>query len=179
MEIDLVLLGLIKSNKKITGYELNSNLRDSNRYFLSVSLAYIYPTLKKLYQRGFVTYTTIPITNRPGKKVYEITPEGEKALNEWLKKPIEPDMYFSAFLLKMQFAPLMEKQTVLEHIDREIARQVDKIDDLGQLPNCLSSGKVDAPMGEVLMDISLLLKDTNELRIDWLKTWRARVEAQE
>ena len=68
MEIDLVLLGLIKQNKSITGYELNSNIKDSNRYFLSVSLAYIYPTLKKLHQRGLVTYTSIPMTNRPHKK---------------------------------------------------------------------------------------------------------------
>lgn len=177
MEIDLVLLGLIKQNKSITGYELNSNIRDSNRYFLSVSLAYIYPTLKKLYQRGLVTYITIPMTNRPDKKAYQITPEGETVLNEWLKVPIEPDMYFSSFLLKMQFAPLMEKTTIIEHIDREIARLEAKISDLGQLPNCIYSGKVDEMTGEVLMGISNLLTDTNDLRIDWLKQWRSRVEA--
>lgn len=176
MEIDLVLLGFIKLNKSITGYELNSNIRDSNRYFLSVSLAYIYPTLKKLHQRGLVTYTTIPMTNRPDKKAYQITPEGEKVLADWLKVPIEPDMYFSSFLLKMQFAPLMEKQTVLDHIDREIMRLEAKISDLGQLPNCIYSGKIDEPMGEVLMCISHLLTDTNDLRIDWLKKWRGRVE---
>ncbi len=177
MEIDLVLLGFIKLNKSITGYELNSNIRDSNRYFLSVSLAYIYPTLKKLHQRGLVTYTAIPMTNRPDKKAYHITPEGEKVLADWLKVPIEPDMYFSSFLLKMQFAPLMEKQTVFNHIDREIARLEAKISDLGQLPNCIHCGKVDEPMGEVLMGISHLLTDTNDLRIVWLKEWRSRVEA--
>lgn len=175
MEIDLVLLGLIKLNKSITGYELNSNLRDSNRYFLSVSLSYIYPTLKKLYERGLVTYKAIPQTNRPDKKAYEITPDGEKVLADWLKVPIEPDMYFSSFLLKMQFAPLMEKETILEHIDREITRLEAKITDLSQLPNCIYSGKVDEPTGDVLMSISHLLTGTNELRINWLKEWRARV----
>lgn len=176
MEIDLVLLGLIKQNKSITGYELNSNIKDSNRYFLSVSLAYIYPTLKKLHQRGLVTYTSIPMTNRPDKKEYQITPEGDKVLAEWLKVPIEPDMYFSSFLLKMQFAPLMDKATIIEHIDREIARLEAKISDLGQLPNCIYSGKVDQSTGDVLMGISHLLTNTNDLRIDWLKEWRGRVE---
>jgi len=177
METDLVLLALIKTNRKITGYELNSNMCDSNRYFLSVSLAYIYPTLKKLYQRGLVTYTTVPMTNRPDKKVYEITPAGEEVLMEWLKKPVESDMYFSAFLLKMQFAPLMDKSTVLDHIDREIARLQAKIADLGQLPNCIHSGKVDQDTGEVLLDISDLLSGTSELRIAWLEKWRERVLA--
>ena len=178
MEIDLVLLGLIKQNKSITGYELNSNIRDSNRYFLSVSLAYIYQTLKKLHQRGWVTFTSIPMTNRPDKKEYQITHEGDKVLADWLKVPIEPDMYFSSFLLKMQFAPLMDKTTVIEHIDREITRLEAKISDLGQLPNCIYSGKVDQPTGEVLMGISHLLTDTNDLRIAWLKEWRSRVEAE-
>lgn len=178
MEIDLVLLGLIKQHKSISGYELNSNLRDSNQYFLSVSLAYIYPTLKKLHQRGWVTFTTIPITNRPDKKLYQITPEGEKVLNEWLKVPIESDMYFSAFLLKMQFAPLMENATIIDHIDREITRLKAKISDLGQLPNCVNSGKVDKPTADVLMGISHLLTDTNDLRIKWLNEWRNRVEKE-
>ena len=175
MEIDMVLLGLIKLNKKITGYELNSNLRDSNRYFLSVSLAYIYPTLKKLHQKGLVTYTVVPIANRPDKKIYEITPDGEVVLQQWLKKPIEEDMYFSTFLLKMQFAPVMEKNTILEHIDREISRLQAKINDLGKLPNCINSGKIDPSTGTVVMDISQLLVQTNVLRIDWLKNWRKSI----
>ena len=176
MDIENVLLGLIKTNKSITGYELNSNIRDSNRYFLSISLAYIYPTLKKLHQRGLVTYTVIPLNNRPNKKVYEITPAGEEVLKAWLKTPIEADMYFSSFLLKMQFAPLMDKETVLEHINREIDRLQAKINDLEQLPNCLYSGKVEQDMGEVLMSISCLLMKTDEQRIEWLREWRSRVE---
>ncbi|MCE1253223.1 MAG: PadR family transcriptional regulator [Anaerolineae bacterium] len=174
MDIDHVLLGLIKLNKGITGYELNSNIRDSNRYFLSISLAYIYPTLKKLHERGLVTFTEIPLINRPSKKAYEITPAGEKALEAWLKKPIDADMYFSSFLLKMQFAPLMEQATLLGHIDREISRLEDKINDLGQLPNCLYSGKVEQEMGEVLMSISQVLINTDEQRLAWLKDWRRR-----
>lgn len=176
MEFDNVLLGLIKLNKEVTGYELNGIIHDSNRYFLSVSLAYIYPVLKKLHQRGLVTYTNIPITNRPDKKAYTITPDGEQVLHEWLKSPIEPDMYFQSFLLRMQFVPLMEKQTILSHIDREVARLEEKISDMHKLSNCINSGKLDPKGSEALTSLSQLLNDTDILRVQWLKNWRETIQ---
>ena len=176
MEIDNVLLGLIKLYKEVTGYELNTIIRDSNRYFLSVSLAYIYPVLKRLYQRGLVTYTNIPITNRPDKKAYQITAAGEQVLQDWLKAPIEQDMYFSSFLLKMEFATLMDRQTIFNHIDREIARLEEKIHDVGQLSNCINSGKLDQKSSDILSSMSQLLHETDDLRINWLKDWRKGIE---
>ena len=176
MEFDNILLALIKLNKEVTGYELNGIIHDSNRYFLSVSLAYIYPVLKKLHQRGLVTYTNIPITNRPDKKAYKITPEGEEVLNAWLKSPIEPDMYFRSFLLKMQFAPLMEKSTILSHINREIMRLEEKISDMQKLDNCINSGKLDPRGSEALISLSQLLNDTDTLRVQWLKNWRETID---
>ena len=165
MEIDNVLLGLIKLYKEVTGYELNGIIRDSNRYFLSVSLAYIYPVLKRLNQRGLVSFTNTPIANRPAKKTYKITPAGEKVLQEWLKAPVEADMYFQSFLLKMQFASLMEKHTMLDHIEREIDRLDEKINDMKQLSNCINSGKLDAKGSEALTSLSQLLTETDHLRM--------------
>jgi len=179
MEFEYILLGLIRLYKEITGYELNRIIRDSNRYFIHVSLAYIYPVLKKLHQRGFVTYTNIPITNRPDKKTYRITPAGEQALEEWLKTPVEADMYFRSFLLKMQFATLMDKETILEHIDREITRLEEKIRDMGRLSNCIHSGKPDAKNSDILLALSQLLNDTDSLRLAWLKEWKSNVQKSE
>lgn len=172
MEIDYILLGLIKLYKEVTGYELNRIIRDSNRYFISVSLAYIYPVLKRLYQRGWVTYAAMPIPNRPDKKVYRITPLGEQVLHTWLEAPIEPDMYFRSFLLKMQFATLMSKSTILAHIEREIQCLEEKIRDVNQLSNCIDSGKLDARSCEVLARTAQLLRDTDQLRIEWLRRWQ-------
>ncbi len=172
MEIDYILLGLIKLYKEVTGYELNRIIRDSNRYFISVSLAYIYPVLKRLYQRGWVTYAAMPIPNRPDKKVYRITPLGEQALQTWLEAPIEPDMFFRSFLLKMQFATLMSSSTILAHIEREMQRLEEKIRDVNQLSNCIDSGKLDARSCEVLARMSQLLRDTDQLRIEWLRCWQ-------
>lgn len=176
MDIDYILLGLIKLYQEVTGYELNRIIRDSNRYFISVSLAYIYPVLKRLYQRGWVTYAATPLLNRPDKKIYRITPLGEQALQAWLEAPIEPDMYFRSFLLKMQFATLMSKSTILAHIEREMQRLEEKIRDVNQLSNCIDSGKLDARSCEVLARMAQLLRDTDQLRIEWLRDWRERLE---
>lgn len=175
MEIDYILLGLIKLYREVSGYELNRIIRDSNRYFIVVSLAYIYPVLKRLHQRGWVTFAATPIPNRPDKKTYRITPEGEKVLEEWLEAPIEADMYFRAFLLKMQFAALMREETVLAHLEREIRRLEGKIQDVRQLSNCIESGKLDAKSCEILSLMMELLCDTDELRMEWLKKWRSRL----
>jgi DNA-binding PadR family transcriptional regulator len=176
MEIEKVILATIKANKEVTGYELNGILRNSDRYFLTVSLSYIYPVLKSLHQRGLVAYTNIPVANRLDKKSYHITRQGEEALNEWLKEPIEPDMYFKSFLLKMQFAPMMDNATILNHINREITRLEEKNTDIGQLSNCYNSGKLDKRSSEVLESMAQILDKTNDLRIQWLKEWKTREE---
>ncbi|MEJ5200880.1 MAG: PadR family transcriptional regulator [Anaerolineales bacterium] len=175
MEIDYILLGLIKLYGEVSGYELNRIIQNSNRYFIAVSLAYIYPILKRLYQRRWVTYTVTPIPNRPDKKSYRITQQGEKALQVWLEAPIEPDMYFRSFLLKMQFAALMSEETIRAHLEREIEQLEKKIQDVNQLHNCIESGKLDAKSCEVLSFMMQLLLDTNELRIEWLKRWLSKL----
>ena len=175
MDIEFILLALIKTHKEVSGYELNRIIRDSNRFFLVVSLAYLYPNLKKLYDRGLVTYTNTPIANRPDKKTYQITPAGELVLNDWLKAPIDADMYFKAFLLKMEFAALMDQATIVDHIDREIQRLQIKIDDVRQLANCYHSGKLEPKESEVLKELSTLLEQTDLLRLKWLQEWKAKL----
>jgi DNA-binding PadR family transcriptional regulator len=176
MEFDNVLLALIKTHKEVTGYELNGIIKDSNRFFLNVTLAYIYPVLKKLHERGLVSYTNTPVSNRLDKKTYRITPTGEEVLNAWLKAPIEADMYFREFLLKMQFASLMGNETIIEHIDREIGRLEGKVEDIQQLSNCIDSGKLDKKECDVLQNLSGLLSETNQLRINWLMRWKEQVK---
>jgi hypothetical protein len=68
---------------------------------------------------------------------------------------------------RMEFASLIEQQTILKHIDREIARLEDKLRDRGQLSNCINSGKLAQKSSEVLANLSQLLNETDLLRIDW------------
>jgi PadR family transcriptional regulator, regulatory protein AphA len=181
LELDNVLLGLIRLHQGVTGYELNRITRESTGYLLSASLSHIYPALRRLHERGLVTYRGIPLTNRPEKKVYQITPAGDEALQSWLEAPIETSLDFKPFCLKMAFSPLMKKTTILKHIDREIiqreAMSRERERGIHVEVDYMDKKKFNHRRAEVLWDgIFQIHTRTEDLRITWLKEWRQSVE---
>jgi DNA-binding PadR family transcriptional regulator len=184
LELENVLLGLICLHQKVTGYELNRIIQDSTGYLMSASLSHIYPSLRRLHDRGLVAYTNEPIKNRPAKKIYQITPAGEAALQEWLKQPIaECEMDFRPFMLKMAFSPLMSKETILEHIDREIERRERSLHDNDRgnsvEMNFIDRSFIDPVKAEFLWgEIYNMGMETSRLRLEWLKEWRGKVASK-
>lgn len=182
MELEYVLLGLISLHQGATGYELNRITRESTGYLMSASLSHIYPSLRKLHEQGLVSYTDHPIKNRPAKKVYQITPSGELALQEWLRKPVEEsNLDFKPFCLKMAFSPLMTKKIILEHIDREISRleRLHQEKDHGNriVLEYLNKSRYDQYRAELLWaGIRQVLLQTDDLHLAWLKEWRLSLE---
>ena len=181
MELDLVLLGLIRLHQGVTGYELNRITRESTGYLLSASLSHIYPALKRLHQQGLVAYSKVPMKNRPNKKVYQITPAGDQALQTWLEAPVGNSLDFKPFCLKMAFSPLMTKTTILKHIEREIANREAMRQERGRgihvEVDYLDKENFDRPKAELLWDgIFQVHTLTEDLRIAWLKEWHQTVE---
>lgn len=74
--LKFALLGLLKEGPK-HGYEMMRNLEDRMGGFYAPSAGAIYPTLQLLEDRGWATSATVD-----GKKVYTITDEGRRALDE-------------------------------------------------------------------------------------------------
>ncbi len=70
------LLDLLKERPK-HGYEMMKELEERMGGFYAPSAGAVYPTLQLLEDRGWVTSEALE-----GKKVYKITPEGVKALDE-------------------------------------------------------------------------------------------------
>lgn len=182
MELESVLLGLISMHQGITGYELNRIMSESTGYLISASLSHIYPSLKKLSEGGLVTFHDLPIKNRLAKKVYHITPAGEDALQEWLRKPIDEKVLDpKPFYLKMSFSPLMDKQTILEHIDREIKRLElyhQNIERGIQVEvEYLDKQRYDLDKAVLLWgEINAITVKTDAMRLAWLKEWRKTIE---
>ncbi|MCX6054324.1 MAG: PadR family transcriptional regulator [Chloroflexi bacterium] len=183
MELECVLLGLISMHQGVTGYELNRIIQDSTGYLISTSLSHIYPSLKKLHDRGFVTFQDLPIKNRLSKKVYNITLVGEQALQEWLVKPVDEKVLDpKPFYLKMAFSPLMTRQTILDHIDREINRlehyrEMER--DIKVEVDYLDKSKYDTKKAELLWTgINQVSKNIDSLRLAWLKEWRIKIELE-
>ena len=183
MELDYVLLGLIRLHQDVSGYELNRIMRESTGYLVSASLSHIYPSLRKLHEQGLVTYIDQPIKNRLARKVYHITPSGELALQEWLRMPVaESDIDFRPFMLRMSFSPLMSKETILEHIDREIARRERSLNENDRGDSIemdyLDRSSIDPTRAEFLWSgIYQVGVQTSRLRIAWLKEWRGEIES--
>jgi DNA-binding PadR family transcriptional regulator len=77
-----IILGMLKLGAQ-TGYEIKQVIEVSTRFFWGASYGQIYPELKRLSEAGLVSASDAP---RGGVKrtEYELTPEGERALEEWL-----------------------------------------------------------------------------------------------
>jgi DNA-binding PadR family transcriptional regulator len=181
MELDFALLGLIRLHQGVTGYELNRMIKESTGYLMSASLSHIYPALERLHRQGQVSYQVVPMKNRPSKKVYQITPAGAEKLQAWLEAPVEETIDFKPFCLKMAFSPLMMKETILRHIDREIASREKLQQERGRgvqvEVDYLDKQQFDRPRAELLWDgIYQVHTRTEDLRIAWLKEWRQGLE---
>jgi DNA-binding PadR family transcriptional regulator len=68
-----------------SGYEVKQAVEVSIRFFWTISHAQIYPSLELLERSGLVRGRSDPRGRRP-RRVYEITPAGEQALEEWLRR---------------------------------------------------------------------------------------------
>ena len=75
-EMKLVILRLIKEKPR-HGYEVIKALEERMAGCYAPSAGTVYPTLQLLEDQGFVR-----IVEEEGKKVYHITPEGERFLDE-------------------------------------------------------------------------------------------------
>ncbi len=102
-----VVLGMVRLGAR-SGYEIKRTVELSIRFFWTISQAQIYPSLELLEEVGYLRGRSEPRGRRP-RRVYEITPEGERALVEWLRGP-EPIPFElrDIGLVKLFFADALE-----------------------------------------------------------------------
>ena len=80
-----VVLGMVRLGKR-TGYEIKQMVDKSTRFFWAASYGQIYPELKRLEEAGLIRGEAEPQGGRQ-RRAYELTPEGEKALDDWVATP--------------------------------------------------------------------------------------------
>jgi len=116
------ILGLI-DKQKITGYDLTKIFNDSIADFWSAKQSQIYPELKKMVDAGLIEYETVIQGEVLEKKVYSITEQGKKKLQQWMLEE-EPPVSQSKdiFKLRLYFA---EHLTLEQTIDK-LAKQQDE-----------------------------------------------------
>jgi DNA-binding PadR family transcriptional regulator len=86
MSLRAVILSLL-SRQPNTGYGLGRTLRQDLNHIWEARLQQIYGELANLTRERLVDVRTVPVANRPAKKVYSLTSEGEHAFDMWLAGP--------------------------------------------------------------------------------------------
>lgn len=179
MEIDFILLGLIRMNPNISGYQIKTIIDKSTGYFFQAHLSQIYPALNRIYKAGWVTCATIERERRPNLKLYQITNDGIETLHDWLIEPFEfarsrinSDKYF----LKLIFMGHLEKEEIVSYIDAGIAffsqtRKEIETDNLQRETTFIKNADPTARNRYLTIwinEYSFIIKEM-DARIEWLK----------
>lgn len=117
------ILGLLTFGET-SGYDLIKLVEHSiAHFFFNPAKSQIYLKLRRLVEEGFATERAVEQTDRPDKRLFRITPKGERALRRWLEDPrVEHDSFTSPILLKVFFGHLAPRDTLARQI-RDSNRQ--------------------------------------------------------
>lgn len=106
------------------GYEIAAHFGPEGDLGLvcQVPMSLLYAQLKRLETLGYLAGTTEPQPNRPPRRVYRITPEGEAEFWRWLDQPVRRirDIRID-FLLKLFFSARLPQHDTDDLLRRQIA----------------------------------------------------------
>jgi len=99
--LDYISLGMVL-DEALTGYDIKKEIESGIGNFYTASYGSLYPALKRLTGKGYLTMTEQLHGNRI-KKYYEATEYGKKVFLEWLASPFEPSSSADSLLARIYF----------------------------------------------------------------------------
>lgn len=100
MSLKHSLLAML-ARQPATGYELSQQFKGSVGFFWNASHQQVYQQLKQMLADGWLSCSAEVQTDRPDKKIYQLTAAGRTALNQWLAGPVAPPKTRDALLVKL------------------------------------------------------------------------------
>lgn len=117
---EYALLGLLREGP-CHGYRLAAAFAPDGRLgpMLRLKMSQMYAYLHKLERQGWLTAEDIPGAARP-RRVFALTPTGERAFDDWLTQPVEAtrDVRLD-FLVKLAFAIERDAAAAAELVRRQ------------------------------------------------------------
>ncbi|GBD45398.1 hypothetical protein HRbin41_00199 [bacterium HR41] len=96
-----VLMSLL-ARRPAHGYELHQEVEERLHGLMSsVNPGQVYATLQRLERDGLIVGADVEQSERPNKRVYELTPSGEEELRTWSQSPSPPTYFRNEFFLKL------------------------------------------------------------------------------
>jgi len=109
-----VILGMLRLGAR-TGYDIKQRIEISTRFFWGASYGQIYPELRRLERLGLVE-SEVDEASARRRRLYRLTPPGEKALQDWLLGPSDQFEMRDEALLKFFFGDLLTSEQVASNL---------------------------------------------------------------
>ena len=124
--IEYLIIGMVL-NKALTGYDIKKEIELGIGNFYKVSYGSLYPTLKKLTEKGYLTLTEQTQVERL-KKFYTATDSGRAVFMTWLTSPVDISAGTDAMLSRIFFFGELPREIRNQKLD-EYEREIKKLKD--------------------------------------------------
>ncbi len=111
-----------------SGLELAKRFSRSIGFFWSATHQQIYRVLGRMETDGWVRVETVAQLGRPDKKVYDVTPNGQTALADWLAEPTPDTPLRSDLAVKLRGASFGDREAVLDVVRGRLADHHTRLD---------------------------------------------------
>ena len=115
MSLKHVILVVLKKGQS-TGYEINQTFAGPLGIYWHTSHQAVYRALASLSNDGWVRFREKTQDGKPDKKIYSITPKGEKALNIWLCTHQRPAPINEGLMVKFFAGGLCPTDALIEQV---------------------------------------------------------------
>ena len=174
--LEYMVLGQISLQPQ-SGYSIITTY-ESDLYRWSASPGSIYPILKRLEKQGILTSELEMVYETRPRKVYSLTPLGEKMLDEWLKRPltrqevtVERDLVLRKFLLIEYRLTRQEVLAWLDNYEQETEGQ-QMILEIQNIPEIKDLRSVHYQLFIEAVEMEL------EMQRRWIQMARRRLESE-
>lgn len=125
----------------MSGYDLAKNFDASIGFFWRASHQQIYRELGKLRDKGYVRSEEITQSGKPNRIVHTITNEGQKALNDWSKKPVRMPSIKDELLVKFYALENMDLDALKDQLTVRIDQHRTKLSQYFRIKERFYDGK--------------------------------------
>jgi len=125
--IEYVVMGMVL-HKPLTGYDIKKEIEAGIGNFYKSSYGNLYPALKKLTDKGYLTLTEQTNVDRL-KKYYLATELGKSAFLEWLTSPIDKSSITVSIMTRVFFfgeLPVDLRDEQLQEYELHIQQTIDE-----------------------------------------------------
>jgi PadR family transcriptional regulator AphA len=111
LSLEYAILGFL-TYQPFSGYDLKKFFDESVRHFWSATQSQIYRTLGRMAEDGWISMEVIEQEDRPNRKLYHITDEGQAELRRWLNTPLDLPTIRHRWLIQVFFAHQLSDEEI-------------------------------------------------------------------